>query len=214
MSTILIIDDNEAICSALGILLSLYELESVYAHTPAAGLEVLDTRNIDLIIQDMNFTEDTTSGEEGEQLFATIRQRYPALPIVLLTAWTHLETAVNLVKSGAADYLAKPWDDDKLLTTIRNLLELSQVRSALDYKLEEEAASRHSLNEFDLCGTVFESSAMTRLIQLAVQVADSDLPVLVTGPSGTGKEKIAEIVHANSRRTGEMVRTNAGAMQN
>ena len=111
MSTILIIDDNEAICSALGILLSLYELESVYAHTPAAGLEVLDTRNIDLIIQDMNFTEDTTSGEEGEQLFATIRQRYPALPIVLLTAWTHLETAVNLVKSGAADYLAKPWDD-------------------------------------------------------------------------------------------------------
>ena len=212
MSTILIIDDNEAICSALGILLSLYELESVYAHTPAAGLEVLDTRNIDLIIQDMNFTEDTTSGEEGEQLFATIRQRYPALPIVLLTAWTHLETAVNLVKSGAADYLAKPWDDDKLLTTIRNLLELSQVRSALDYKLEEEAASRHSLNEFDLCGTVFESSAMTRLIQLAVQVADSDLPVLVTGPSGTGKEKIAEIVHANSRRTGEMVRTNAGAM--
>jgi DNA-binding NtrC family response regulator len=212
VSTILIIDDNQAVCSALEILLSLYDLQALSVNTPEAGLEVLDSRQIDLIIQDMNFSLDTTSGTEGENLFATIRESYPTLPIILLTAWTSLETAVNLVKQGAADYLAKPWDDDKLVTTIRNLLELNRATSALDIKLEEEASQKQLLDGFDLCGTVFESSAMTQVIHLAIQVADSDVPVLITGPNGCGKEKIAEIVHRNSRRVGDMVRTNAGAI--
>jgi DNA-binding NtrC family response regulator len=212
VTTVLIIDDNKAICSALEILLSLYDWQTIVAHTPQAGLEALDAREVELVIQDMNFTDDTTSGKEGEQLFATIRQNYPLLPIILLTAWTNLETAVQLVKEGAADYMAKPWDDDKLIVTIQNLLEISRIRSELDSKLEEEAAQKEVLEGFDLCGTVFESSTMMQVIHLAIQVADSDLPVLITGPNGTGKEKIAEIIHRNSRREGELVRTNAGAM--
>jgi DNA-binding NtrC family response regulator len=212
VTTVLIIDDNKAICSALEILLSLYDLQTMVAYTPQAGLDALEACNVELVIQDMNFEQDTTSGKEGELLFATIRNRYPSLPIVLLTAWTNLETAVQLVKDGAADYLAKPWDDDKLITTIQNLLEINRIRSQLDSKLEEEAAQKQALDDFDLCGTVFESSTMMQVIHLAIQVADSDLPVLITGPNGTGKEKIAEIIHRNSRRDGELVRTNAGAM--
>jgi DNA-binding NtrC family response regulator len=212
VSSILVIDDNKAVCSALDILLSLYDLDTVSAHTPQEGLHVLESSDIDLVIQDMNFSQDTTSGEEGKQLFAAIRERYPSLPIILLTAWTHLETAVELVKQGAADYMAKPWDDDKLVITIRNLLELNRVRAALDDKLEEEAAQRETLASFDLCGTVFESGSMMQVLHLATQVADSDLPILITGPNGSGKDKVAEIIHRNSRRSGEMVRINAGAI--
>ena len=86
---------------------------------------------VDLVIQDMNFQADTTSGEEGVALFRAIRERHPDLPVILLTAWTHLESAVDLVKAGAADYLAKPWDDRKLLATVNNLLELAEARREL-----------------------------------------------------------------------------------
>ena len=96
--------------------------------SPEAGLALLAREPIDLVVQDMNFQADTTSGEEGVALFTAIRERHPDLPVILLTAWTHLESAVDLVRAGAADYLAKPWDDRKLLTTVNNLLELAQAR--------------------------------------------------------------------------------------
>ena len=124
MAAVLIIDDNEAVRRALELLYSLHDIDTVSAASPAEGLAVLDARDVDLVVQDMNFTADTTSGEEGIALFRALRERDPDLPIILLTAWTHLETAVQLVKAGAADYLAKPWDDHKLLTAIKNLLEL------------------------------------------------------------------------------------------
>ncbi|MFT5693104.1 MAG: DNA-binding NtrC family response regulator [Oceanicoccus sp.] len=212
MSLILIIDDNKGVCSALEILFSLYDLQAVSAHTPAEGLAILDSRNVSLVVQDMNFSEDTTSGKEGVQLFGEIRRVFPDLPIILLTAWTHLESAVELVKQGAADYLAKPWDDDKFITSVQNLLELSKIKLELEQKQEEQILQRKGLDGYDLCGTVFESSAMLQILLLTIQVADSDLPVLITGPNGSGKEKIAEIIHRNCRRKGEMVRTNAGAM--
>jgi DNA-binding NtrC family response regulator len=98
------------------------------ATSPEDGLARLAREPVDLVVQDMNFQADTTSGEEGVALFEQIRARHPDLPVILLTAWTHLESAVDLVKAGAADYLAKPWDDRKLLATVNNLLELSQAR--------------------------------------------------------------------------------------
>ena len=90
---------------------------------------MLAREHVDLVVQDMNFSADTTSGEEGVALFRAIREQHPDLPVILLTAWTHLETAVELVKAGAADYLAKPWDDAKLLATVENLLELSEAHA-------------------------------------------------------------------------------------
>ena len=87
---------------------------------------MLDRERVDVVIQDMNFSADTTSGEEGVALFRAIRERQPDMPVILLTAWTQLESAVELVKAGAADYLAKPWDDAKLLATVENLLELGE----------------------------------------------------------------------------------------
>ena len=108
---------------------------------------------LDLVIQDMNFRKEATTGEEGVVLFRTVRERYPSIPIVLLTAWTHLETAVELVKAGAADYLAKPWDDARLVTTVRNLLELRRLAVENERTAQKRAESRAALAaRFDMCG--------------------------------------------------------------
>jgi DNA-binding NtrC family response regulator len=127
MASILIIDDNDAVRTALEVLLALQGHRVLAANGPDEGLRTLAREQIDLVLQDMNFRKEATSGEEGVALFHATRERYPTVPIVLLTAWTHLETAVELVKAGAADYVAKPWDDARLLTTIRNLLELRRL---------------------------------------------------------------------------------------
>jgi DNA-binding NtrC family response regulator len=214
MPTILVIDDNPAVAIALEVLFSLRDLRTVRAETPQAGLAALAREPIDVVIQDMNFRADTTSGEDGVALFRAIRARQPELPVILLTAWTQLASAVELVKAGAADYLAKPWDDDKLLTTVQNLLELSEARRELARRRADENRRRTELEQgYDLRGAVFADPAMERVIALACQVARADVPVLITGPNGAGKEKIAEIVQANSAvRAGPFVTLNCGAL--
>jgi DNA-binding NtrC family response regulator len=214
MRTVLIIDDNPAVGEALSLALSLREIRPYVALTPEDGLAALEREKIDVVIQDMNFTADTTSGEEGVALFRAIRGRYPDLPVILLTAWTHLETAVELVKAGAADYLAKPWDDAKLLATVENLLELSESTREVTRARIERRKRREALGQkYDLDNLVFASEAMGRTIELACQVARSDVPVLITGPNGAGKERIAAIVHANSPvRRGPFIAVNCGAL--
>ena len=123
MQTVLIIDDNDGVRTALEMLFSIHDVDALTASSPEEGLAILQAEPVDLVIQDMNFTEDTISGDEGVALFGKIRDAYPEMPVILLTAWSNLETAVDLVKAGAADYLSKPWDDAKLLTTARNLLQ-------------------------------------------------------------------------------------------
>ncbi|GGA22578.1 sigma-54-dependent transcriptional regulator [Dyella nitratireducens] len=214
MRTVLIIDDNPAVGEALSLLLSLHDVRPVVALTPDDGLATLARQSVDVVIQDMNFTADTTSGEEGVELFRAIRQRYADLPVILLTAWTHLETAVELVKAGAADYLAKPWDDAKLLATVENLLELSESTREVNRTRMERRKRREDLQRrYELDGLVFASEAMARTIDLACQVARSEVPVLITGPNGSGKERIAAIVHANSSvKNGPFVAVNCGAL--
>ena len=214
MSTVLIIDDNPAVREALSLLLSLRDIDVLTADGPESGLALLNEQEVDLVIQDMNFTEDTTSGEEGEQLFRQIRQRFADLPVILLTAWTHLEAAVELVKNGAADYVAKPWDDHKLGTTVANLLELSETAREVSRVRRERQRRRSALSaRYDLRGVVYGSDATERVLELACQVARSDLPVLITGPNGAGKERIADIVHANSSvKSGPFITVNCGAL--
>ncbi|RQO63262.1 sigma-54-dependent Fis family transcriptional regulator [Paucibacter sp. KBW04] len=214
MRSVLIIDDNPGVGEALSLLLSLQDISTLYAASPEAGLALLAREPVDLVIQDMNFTADTTSGEEGVALFRALRARCPDLPVILLTAWTRLESAVELVKAGAADYLAKPWDDRKLLATVENLLELAQSNRDLQNQRQERQARREALAaRIDLDGLVFASDAMLATLELAAQVARTELPVLVSGPNGSGKEKVAAIVHANSaRRGGPFVALNCGAL--
>lgn len=214
MPSILIIDDNAAVATALSVLLSLHDIRSVSADSPQAGLNVLAREPIDLVIQDMNFQTDTTSGEEGVALFKQIRANQPDLPVILLTAWTHLEAAVELIKAGASDYLAKPWDDRKLIATINNLLELGESRQQLVQASRGERQRRSALERaFDLRGTIYADPASEAALTLACQVARADIPVLVTGPNGAGKERFAEILHYNSAvKSGPFVALNCGAL--
>ena len=214
MPTVLIIDDNAAVGVALEVLFSLHDIAALHAASPEEGLAVLAREQVDLVIQDMNFTLETTSGEEGVALFRRIRTLYPDLPVILLTAWTHLDAAVELVKAGAADYLPKPWNDERLLATVTNLIELGQANRALLQRVGRERRERRELEtQYDLRGLVWADPATERVLQLACQVARADVPVLITGPNGTGKERIAEIIQANSQvKDGPFVVLNCGAL--
>ena len=214
MQLVLIIDDNPDIAKALEISLGLNGIETCYAESPDQGMQLLSRKPVDLVIQDMNFSRDTTSGEEGKELFHRIRDVDPDLPIILLTAWTNLETAVELVRAGAADYLGKPWDEEKMLTAVKNLLELREIQSRHSRIWQERREGRESLAEkFDLCGAIYASEAMQYVIGLATQVASADVPVLITGPNGSGKDVVARIVQANStRRDKPFVTVNVGAL--
>lgn len=214
MPTVLVIDDNPAVATALEVLLSLDGIETIGATSPERGLQVLAQGTVDLVIQDMNFSADTTSGQEGMALFARIREHHPDLPVILLTAWTHLESAVELVKAGAADYLAKPWDDRKLLASVSNLLALAEARQELGRLRAGQRQRRDELAaRFDLCGMIFADPATERAVNLACQVSRADVPVLVTGPNGAGKDRIAAIIQANSPVAGgPFVTVNCGAL--
>ncbi len=212
--TVLVIDDSEAVRTALDVLLSMHGARVVAADSAAAGLEALAREQVDLVVQDMNFRREATSGEEGIALFRHIRELHPDLPVILLTAWTHLETAVELVKAGAADYVAKPWDNARLLTTVRNLLDLHAARAENRAIRRRRALARSELaSRFDLKGLIYESEAMHALASTAVRVAHADVPVLITGPNGAGKEVIADVVQANSTvKSGPYVKVNVGAL--
>jgi DNA-binding NtrC family response regulator len=214
MPTVLVIDDNASIATALDVLLSLHDIETVHADSPEKGLAALERTPVDLVLQDMNFAADTTGGEEGRALFKQIRDRHPDLPVVLLTAWTHLDTAVELIKAGAADYVAKPWSDERLVTTVRNLVELGAANRALRERAQRDARGQRKLREqYDTRGMIWRDPAMQRVIELACRVARADVPVLVSGPNGSGKERLAEILQANSSvKDGPFVTLNCGAL--
>ncbi len=214
MATILVVDDNPAIGAALEVLFDLEGLRVVLARSPAEALDALSGEDIAVVLQDMNFARGTTSGEEGVELMRAIRRVDPSVPVLLMTAFTSLEMAVRLVKEGATDYIAKPWDDEKLLATVRNLVELRRLSDDNARLWNERTRVRRELAaKFDLRGLVYASAAMHEVVSLAARVAAADVPVLVVGPNGAGKEKVVEIVQANSRRKdAPFVRVNAGGL--
>jgi DNA-binding NtrC family response regulator len=205
MPKVLIVEDQPAVAKALRMLFDLNDIEAEATASIDGAVRAVERGGVDVVLQDMNFSPGATSGEEGIALFRRLRQADPQLPVVLLTAWTSLETAVQLVKEGATDYLAKPWDDVKLVSTVRALLHMRAPRTE---RTRDSLARAH-----DLRGIVYQSDAMHRVVSLAVQSAAANVPVLITGPNGAGKEKIAEIIHASStRRHKPLVKVNAGAI--
>ncbi|AOT09127.1 sigma-54-dependent transcriptional regulator [Pseudoalteromonas luteoviolacea] len=211
---ILVIDDNQDVIKALKLLFLLNDIDCDGATCPDQGLDMLNSQAYDLVIQDMNFTQDTTSGAEGETLYKAIRALNPDLPIILLTAWANLETAVALIKNGAADYIEKPWREEKLLASVNQLLEMYRLEKA-QFQQQKQTRTRSVkiAEQFDLTGLVYADPAMLSLLEVATQVAHSNAPVLITGPNGAGKEKIAEVIVANSAyRDNAFIKVNAGAL--
>ena len=211
---VLIADDQPAVCSALQLLFELHGLPSLVVNRPEEALDLIATEDIGTVVQDMNFTQEKTSGEEGVALFRAIKKLDADLPIVLLTAWGSLETAVSLVKEGASDYMAKPWDDDKLARVVKNLVQMRALQQENTRLNAQRSRLRKTLaSRYDLKGLVYVSDAMHSVVSLACTIAGSDAAVLISGPNGSGKERLAEIVQANSRRKDKpFVKVNAGAL--
>ncbi|EGM79271.1 response regulator with CheY-like receiver [Rheinheimera sp. A13L] len=213
MKKILVIDDNEAVCTALMTLFQLQGYQVFIAQQPGVAKSILQQQSIDLILQDMNFAQGEMSGVQGKELFYQLRSDHPSIPVVLLTAWTHLDMVVELVKAGATDYIAKPWDDQRLLTTVANTLKIKQLT---EQNLKAERKQQERLGLFagkDLCGLVFTSTAMEQLLHMALQLAPSNAAVLITGENGSGKEGIAQVLHANSKRKQQpLIKVNMGAL--
>ncbi|NQZ11988.1 MAG: sigma-54-dependent Fis family transcriptional regulator, partial [Algicola sp.] len=201
MKTILIVDDNPDILDALDLLLSLHDYQVSLASTVKEAVLAASRQRIDLIIQDMNFSDGTTSGEEGKKLFYALSEAHPDIPIIIITAWGSIETAIELVKAGAEDYLPKPWNDKKLLETIGNHINDSAQQSP--QKAEPKAQPNF----------IYHSLEMASLVEMAAKVAQSDISALITGPNGAGKEKLADYIHAQSARaSGPFVKINMGAI--
>lgn len=214
MLKVLVVDDQASVRTALEVLFDVNDIPVVSASSPEAALQIVANDDIGVVITDMNFRRDTTSGVEGAELLRAIRKLDPDLPVVLITAFTSLEMAVALIKEGANDYVAKPWNDDKLVATVKNLIHLRELQQEnLRLTWQGARARREVQSRHELCGLVYESPQMHDVVSLAVKVAQSNVAVLVTGPNGCGKERIAEIVQANSRRKNKpFVRVNSGGL--
>ncbi len=213
---VLIVDDHNAVVESLRILLEVHGLEAVCTTDPDEACRIAASQALGAVIQDMNFEPNETSGDAGVALFRSLREIDEKLPVLLMTAWASVESAVALMKEGASDYLEKPWNDAHLITTLKNLVKIREleVENTRLRTIDSEAQEALARN-YDLCGIVFRSSKMRQVISLAINVADSNAPVLITGPSGSGKERLAEIIHANSRRCKKtLARINVGAVPN
>lgn len=211
---LLIIGCHLDLLKSLSNVFRLNNLDSANASSPAEALVMLAEESFDLVIQDINNLGDSTSGEQAVALFHKIRDAYQYMPVIFLTAWADLPNAVDLVKTGGVDYFDKPWDDQKLLISVHNLIKLHQLQRKQDIFSQKQAKKRWALEtEYDLCGTCFDGPEMLQLLEMATQIAYADVPILITGPSGAGKEKMADVVQANSSgKNAPFVKVNVGAL--
>jgi DNA-binding NtrC family response regulator len=207
---ILIADDQSDVLEALRLLLKGegYRIETV--SSPAAALAALRSRDFDLVLADLNYAQDTTSGQEGLELLSRIQSSDSAPPVVVMTAWGSVELAVEAMRRGARDFVQKPWENARLLTVLRTQFELGRaLREGRRLEAENEAL-RDGIRPPRLIAT---SAVMRPVLQLIETVAPSDANVLITGENGTGKEVVAQTVYAMSARRGRPVVTvNVGAL--
>ena len=207
---LLIADDQPDVLEALRLLLKGegFQIESV--SSPSAVLAALKSKDFDLVLIDLNYTQDTTSGQEGLDLLSRIQQAEAAPPVVVTTAWGSVEVAVEAMRRGARDFIQKPWENARLLTVLRTQIELGR---ALREGNRLEAENRMLRDGASLPTLLAVSPAMRPVLQLIETVAPSDANVLITGENGTGKEVVARTLHARSARAAKpMVAVNAGAL--
>src|SRR5437870_4910091 len=184
-----------------------YRIDS--AGAPAAVLETFDTQEYDAVLMDLNYTRDTTSGQEGLDLLAQLRAHDITLPVVVMTAWGSVELAVEAMRRGARDFVQKPWENARLLTIVRTQGELAR---ALRRQQRLEAENR-SLKPDVRPMLIADAPSMRPVLELISRVGPSEANILVTGENGTGKGTVAQAVHAVSGRAGRgLVTVNAGGL--
>lgn len=199
--TILIIDDDKSVRLSLAMLLKKGGYDTLLASCPDEALEIVRSCEVNLILMDMNYELGTT-GEEGIELLRKCRVLKPEVPVILITAWGSIPLAVEGMHAGAYDFITKPWDNCTLLRSIQTAIQLSGSKSVTVPD-----------SEFDRCGIIGKSKGLTDVLDTVARVAPTDASVLILGENGTGKELIAQAIHANSpRRNRPFVMVNLGGI--
>ena len=208
---VLVADDQAAIIDALRLLLTDEGFEVESARSPQQLVTAVESKDFDVVLMDLNYTRDTTSGREGLDLLPRLQATDAALPVVVMTAWGSVEGAVEAMRKGARDYVEKPWDDARLVHTLRTQVELGRaLRRTQRLESENRALRRDASKSVEIIG---DSAAMQPVRRLMERVGPSDANVLVTGEHGTGKELVARWLHASSARAGKpLVIVNMGGL--
>ena len=201
---LLIVDDNKSILSALEILLQDEFDEVKIIANPNQLPSLIESNEFDLVLLDMNFSAGVNTGNEGLFWLSRIREIRPDLEVVLFTAYGDVELAVKALKQGAADFVMKPWDNDKLKATLRNVFKLQQSKKEIKNLKRRENALKSEINR-DNYFIVAQSPQMREVLSLVRKVAKTDANVLITGDNGTGKELIARELHRLSKRADEIL---------
>jgi DNA-binding NtrC family response regulator len=206
---IVIADDQADVVEALRLLLKPEGYQIDTADSPGAVLRLLERRDYDVVLMDLNYARDTTSGQEGLDLVSAIRATDDATPIVVMTAWGSVPLAVEAMRRGARDFIQKPWDNERLLTILRTQTELGR---ALRQTTRLEAQTQ-ILQADGLPKLIAQAPSMQPVLQIIARVGPSDANVMILGENGTGKGVVAQALHAMSPRASRaMVTVNAGGV--
>ncbi|MDP9079253.1 MAG: sigma-54 dependent transcriptional regulator [Bacteroidota bacterium] len=202
---VLIIDDDIAVRTSLLLLLKNEGYDVTDSAEPADAIKKIKKHEPELIILDLNFSNDT-SGKEGMELLAKIKQIDATIPIILITGWASIELAVQGMKLGANDFINKPWSNDHLLQSVKTLLDLKEKKT--------EHHTRKQLDKtYDFQDIIGEDPKMLNILETIGRVAGTDASILIMGESGTGKELIAEAIHQNSlRKNKPFIKVNLGGI--
>jgi len=212
MPRILIADDQADVLAALSLLLKGERYQISSASSPEGVLRSIDTHEFDVVLIDLNYARDTTSGSEGLDLLSRIRAADPTLPVVVMTAWGSVDLAVEAMRRGARDFIQKPWDNARLLAVLRTQVELAEALRR-GRRLEAENMALRDESSSELPQIVAESPAMKSVLNLVERIGPADANVLITGENGTGKEVITRLLHSiSSRRNKPLISLNAGAL--
>src|SRR5262245_27350569 len=215
MPRILVADDQADVLAALRLLLKPEGFTIDTASSPAGILKGIDSQDLDVVLMDLNYARDTTSGSEGLDLLTKIQSKDSTLPVVVMTAWGSVDLAVEAMRRGARDFIQKPWDNARLLSVLRTQVELARAIRRGEQLEAENLALRDNA---DGTGSkairlIAESPAMKAVLNLMTRFGPADANVLITGENGTGKDVIARKLHSlSSRSTKPMVSVNAGAL--
>jgi DNA-binding NtrC family response regulator len=205
---ILVADDQKDVLDALKLLLKGEGFGCVLVQSPDAALEALKKQAFAMVLLDLNYTRDTTSGAEGMDLLQKIRTHDAEIPAVVMTAWGTVDIAVQAMRFGANDFIEKPWDNHRLMTIIQSQIQLGDAKRKAK-KLERE----NEILRGDDAEFIAKSPSMKQVLEIVTRVAPSDANVLLTGENGTGKSMLAQLIHARSARSNKaFVKVNMGAI--
>jgi len=210
--SILVVDDNKSILSALEILLMPEFHDVTLLSNPNQINNELSKKDYNLVILDMNFKAGVNTGNEGIYWLERIKEAYPEISVVMITAYGDIDTAVRALKSGASDFILKPWDNEKMLATLKLAIQLNLSKKEVQKLKERETELKKEINR-DSRFIVGSSPQLTSVLNLVGKVAKTDANILITGENGTGKELIAQEIHRLSERSKEvLVSVDMGAL--